>query len=233
MLVGAAAEQARGRMSDTATQPAVGAGTGVGDDDADPETLRYAPRAPRRFRWVRRIAVLVVLLALLGLGGKAAYDWTQEQYYVADSGESVAIYQGIHADVPGVRLSSLYEQSEIELAALPQYWRSKVQEGIDATDLANAHNIVRQLKGHARVCEPARPEPSPTPDQSPSPGAGGTADSGGSPDADRPRGEAQRAGERDTAQSSPRSDPSDEPTPSPDDDTSPAPSEDECVGTPS
>ncbi|MDQ4007358.1 MAG: protein phosphatase 2C domain-containing protein [Actinomycetota bacterium] len=234
MLVGAAAEQARGRMSDTATQPAVGAGTGAADDDADPEALRYAPRAPRRFRWVKRIALLVVLLGLVGLGANAAYDWTQGQYYVADSGETVAIYQGIHADVPGVRLSSLYRQSEIELAALPQYWRTKVQEGIDATDLANAHNIVRQLKGHARPCEPPQPDPSPSPDQSPSPGDGGTARSGG--DGDRPRRDAQRSGER-TAQSSPASDPNGEPTreptASPSDEASPAPPEDECVGTPS
>jgi hypothetical protein len=135
--------------------------------------------------------------------------------------------------VPGVRLSSLYQQSEIELAALPQYWRTKVQEGIDATDLANAHNIVRQLKGHARPCEPPQPDPSPTPDQSPSPGDGGTAESSGTGDADRPRGDAQRSGERTTQGSDPNGEPTGEPTASPSDEASPAPPEDECVGTPS
>jgi PPM family protein phosphatase len=167
LLVGAAAEQARGRMNDdTATQPPVAreGGAHAADAGADPEELRYAPRAPRRFRWLRRIVVLALLLALLGLAGKLAYEWTQDQYYVADSGDGVAIYRGIHADVPLVSLSSLHEESGLTLSELPAYWRNRVENGIDATGLANAHNIVRELQDTARACaeaeEPRRNNPS-------------------------------------------------------------------------
>ncbi|MDQ4086107.1 MAG: protein phosphatase 2C domain-containing protein [Actinomycetota bacterium] len=209
MLVGAAAEQSRGRMGgDTATQPAV-ADTGPhGAGAADPEELRYAPRAPRRFRWLRRLAVLAVVLALLVLAGRFAYGWTQEQYYVADSGDTVAIYQGIEAEVPLVSLSSLHEQSDIHLSTLPGYWRTRVLDGIDATDLTNAHNIVRQLRGTARACAEAQatPSPSPTP----------TSQRGGSGEEQRRAGERQRG----SAQASgPTAQPTPTPSPSPTGDT--------------
>jgi serine/threonine protein phosphatase PrpC len=233
MLVGAAAEQARGRLGlggDTVTQPAV-ADTGPhGVGPADPEELRYAPRAPRRFRWLRRLAVLVVVVGLLVLAGKFAYDWTQEQYYVADSGDTVAIYQGIKAEVPGVPLSSLYEQSDVALSTLPAYWRTRVLDGIDATDLTNAHNIVRQLQDTARACAEAQAPP--TPSASPTP----RRDDSRSP---RDRGErqqtdrqqvSQRQSTRD-AQASPTSAPS--PTPATDgsgEPTSQPTTEPDCVG---
>jgi PPM family protein phosphatase len=168
LLVGAAAEQTRPAAGggDTVTQPAVG--RHIAEDNAaepDPEALRYAPRAPQRLRWVRRLALLLVLLALLGAVGKYAYDWTQRQYYVADSGDAVAIYRGIHAQVPLVPLSSVHEESNVELSTLPRFWRTQVQAGIDATTLSNAHNIVHQLQETALQC--AEPAPSPTPSPSP------------------------------------------------------------------
>ncbi|MGH3357147.1 MAG: protein phosphatase 2C domain-containing protein [Nocardioidaceae bacterium] len=184
MLVGAAAEQPRGRIDDTASQPPVDmhAGAVDADADADPEELRYAPRPPRRFRWLRRIALLLILLVVLVFAGKFAYDWTQDQYYVADFGDNVAIYQGIDADVPVVAMSSLFEQSGLELSALPNYWRDRVVDGIDATGLANAENIVRELEDAARVCAEAS-EPAPT--TSPSPGETASPRAGGSPDQTR------------------------------------------------
>jgi PPM family protein phosphatase len=229
MLVGAAAEGPRGRMSDTATQPAI-TGDGTGDGGAaavgDPEELRYAPRAPRRFRWLRRLAVLAVLVALLATAGKFAYDWTQEQYYVADAGDTVAIYQGIQGEMPLVPLSSLYEESDVELATLPSYWRTRVRDGIDATDLSNAHNIVRQLQNTARACAEAQEpttEPSPTPEptasgsQQPTGGANdgqaGQDRQGGGQQAGSRTG-AQAAGPTDGSTSEPRSGATGEPSPS-------------------
>ena len=110
MLVGAAAVQPRKltaqpakdkhrfRRSDTGEIPAV-EGAEV-DEDVDPEELRYALRPPRRMTWLRRLVyVLLALLVLAGLG-KVGYDWTQDQYYVADDGDVVAVYQGVDFDLP-------------------------------------------------------------------------------------------------------------------------------------
>jgi protein phosphatase len=178
-------------------------------DAADPEELRYAPRPPSRFRWVRRLAVLVVIVGLVVLAGRFAYGWTQEQYYVSDNGNTVAIYQGIQAEVPLVSLSSLHEESDIELSTLPDYWRTRVHDGIDATDLTNAHNIVRQLRDTARACAQEQ-QPTPTKSASPSPTDSPTSGPTDRPTSDRDqrrRADRQAGSARDN-QSSPTSSPS-------------------------
>ncbi|MPZ60696.1 MAG: SpoIIE family protein phosphatase [Propionibacteriales bacterium] len=154
LLVGSAAEQAYSRVGDTANHAPV---AGYEDEidrefTPDPEELRYAPRPPRRFRWLRRILLLAMIAAIVGFAGKMAYDWTQRQYYVADSGGRVVIYQGVDADLP---LSSLYETSALELTELPTYWRDRVVEGLEANDLEHAEDIVTQLEETARLCAEA------------------------------------------------------------------------------
>ena len=86
------------RRSDTGELDPVPAEAGT---PVDPEELRYAPRPPRRFTWLRRILVLAVIGVLVWLGASAAYAWTQKQYYVAPDGDTVAIYRGVQAQVPG------------------------------------------------------------------------------------------------------------------------------------
>jgi protein phosphatase len=206
MLVGAAAEQPRKagstsksffrghRSGDTGElEPVPGEARGA---SVDPEELRYAPRPPRRFAWLRRIAVLLVVLALLALAGAAAYSWTQKQYYVASAGKHVAIFRGIDADLPGMKLSGLHETSEITLASLPEYRAAQVRDGISAESLADARKTVERISELARPC----PTPEPTPSASPSP-----TESPRSGDATgRPR-----------ASASPSPEPSPEPTESP------------------
>ncbi|HZC25990.1 MAG TPA: protein phosphatase 2C domain-containing protein, partial [Actinopolymorphaceae bacterium] len=114
-------------------------------DDADlEEQLRYAPRPPRRFGWLTRLIGVAVILGLLGVGGRYAYDWTQDQYYVGAyppgppekvSGSKVAIFRGISQQIPGVRLSSLYELNSLRLGKLPAYHRERVSDTIPVDNL--------------------------------------------------------------------------------------------------
>lgn len=171
MLVGAAADQPRkaGTGSKSLFRGHRGGDTGelepvpgeVDGKDVDPEDLRYAPRPPRRFTWLRRIVLLVAVVGLLVLAAMAAYSWTQDRYYVATNGDHVAIYNGVQANVPGLELSRLHETSDITLAALPDYRADQVREGISADNLADARDIVENIGDLARPC--------PEPDQSPSP----------------------------------------------------------------
>jgi serine/threonine protein phosphatase PrpC len=179
MLVGAAAEQPRkaGAGSKSFFRGPRGGDTGelepvAGEADGssvDPEELRYAPRPPRRFLWVRRIAILTGLVALLVLAGNAAYSWTQHQYYVAADGTRVAIYQGIDADLPGLELSQLHETSRITLASLPEYRAAQVQDGISAESLPDAREIVANIGDLARPCPTASPSPTASPRPTASP----------------------------------------------------------------
>ena len=116
LLVGAAAEAPRrlglgggaNRSGDTGELDAVPESDDHGDrEDVDPEEMRYAPQAPRRFTWARRIAFLAVLAILIGIVAVAGYKWTQSQFYVAEDGGEVAIFRGVagrrprHRDAPG------------------------------------------------------------------------------------------------------------------------------------
>ena len=227
MLVGAAAEQPRkaGAASKSFFRGHRGGDTGElepvpGDDQAvDPEELRYAPREPRHFGWVRRIAVLVVVSVVLALLGTAAYRWSQNQYYVAANAEDVAIYQGLQADVPGLNLTSVYEETRVDLASLPEFRAEQVREGIAANDLADARDIVSRLDELVRECAPP-PSPSPSPTPSPSARASGSPRATASPQPN--------AGQSRTPAPSPSRRPSATPAPS----GSPTPSPtlpDECV----
>src|SRR4051794_12882445 len=213
MLVGAAAEQPRRagsrgffrghRGGDTGEldpvpgedQDGGGGAAAVGDADLDPEELRYAPRPPRRFVWLRRLAVIAVLVLVVGILAVLAYRWTQQQYYVAAAGNKVAIYKGVQADVPGLTMHRVAEATAVTLAALPAYRAEQVKGGMAADDLADAHQIVTRLTDLAAVCPTPTPSPSKKPSQppgtspgtppatapAPSPGAGASPAPAGAP----------------------------------------------------
>jgi protein phosphatase len=167
-LVGAAAELAQGgtgRAEKTIAVPGGGEGSGGGHGASmDPEELRYAPRAPKRFPWLRRIAVLLVVLGLIGGGAWFAYSWTQKQYYVGTDGDYVAIFKGVQADLPGISLSKVYERQTLQVDSLPTYSREQVEGNIQADNLAGARSIVSELQRTAAECAAkAKPTPTPTP----------------------------------------------------------------------
>jgi protein phosphatase len=188
MLVGAAAEAPRRRgpgsagragRTDTGelepvgdTDAVPGAGGPGGDEDLDPEEVRYAPRPPRRFTRARRLALVAVVVLLVGIVALAAYRWTQNQFYVANDGEQVVIFRGVEADLPGVRMHHVEESSELDLADLPDYNARQVREGISADSLDDARGIVTRLERLA-LC-PDADEASPSPSPSPSPTKSGT-----------------------------------------------------------
>jgi PPM family protein phosphatase len=121
-------------------------------EDIDPEELRYAPREPKRYRWVVRGVVAALVVAILTVLGVYAYGWTQKQYYVAAADGKVAIYQGVQADLPGIDLHHVYAMQDLTLTELPSYRRSQVIEGLSADDLTDARAIVDRLQTFAKDC---------------------------------------------------------------------------------
>lgn len=179
-LVGAASDDppppppaARHRPGSDATRPLVAESGGVGtltDDtsstervadpdsaDGDPEELRYAPRPPRRWRWLRWLAVVVILVGLAWGGIAIASDWIRGQYFVGEQGGEVAIYRGINQDVGPLALYEyIGKPAELPVGALPEVYRNRVAATIAADSLAEAEDIVADLLG--RACD-AQPEP--------------------------------------------------------------------------
>jgi PPM family protein phosphatase len=116
--------------------------------DPDPETARYAPRAPRRYVWVRRWLILLGLLGIAWMAGATAWSWSQHQYYVGEQDGVVTIFRGIQADLPGIDLSHAYESTNVKVAQLDPYSARSVEGGIGAGSLDEAERTVRRLAGN-------------------------------------------------------------------------------------
>jgi serine/threonine protein phosphatase PrpC/uncharacterized membrane protein YgcG len=170
MIIGAAAEDVRPASVAEATRPGTAgprpadadgeAGSAAVADTRDPEELRYAPRPPRRFAWLRRLLIALVVVALVVVAGKLVHDWTQRQYYVGvtEDGE-VAVFQGIEQSLLGYDLSDVHETFDLPVEALPTFLRAQVEDGIAASDLADAQQIVRDLEADAELCSGDNPDP--------------------------------------------------------------------------
>jgi len=173
----AAKTQSRFRRHDTGEIPVV-----EGDEDIDPEDLRYALRPPRRFKWLRRVAVLLVLLLVIAGLGWVAYDWSQKQYYVAEDDGVVTIFKGVNVDLPVLDMNDVAEHTDITLAALPDTYAEDVRSGISAESMDAARETVENIRTAAATCpkpEPEKPRkrhrptatstPTPTPTTTPTP----------------------------------------------------------------
>lgn len=185
MLVGAAAQQPRrGVLSRFRSRPHdTGEIDAVEDEPVDPEELRYAPQPPRGRRGVRRaLAVLVPLLLVGGLlwGG---WSWSQDQYYVAEDGDAVAIYRGVQMDLPLVTLSRVAEPTDLALEDLTDYNRGLVADGLTADSLPAARKIVENLARDVEKsdCPTPRATPRPTGTPEPTTSPRSPADTGRSP----------------------------------------------------
>lgn len=163
-LVGAATSQPRRRTGSVsaATAPRAGVAEAPNAVDPDPEELRYAPLPVPRRRWVRWLLGSLVVVGLVGGAGAYAYEWSQQQYFVAPSGDQVAIYRGVDVEVPGLSLAEVDEVTRIRIDTLPPYQRERVAAGITATDRDEAKRIVTNLS--IQVTEPT---PTPTPTRAP------------------------------------------------------------------
>ena len=121
------------------------------DSHFEPESEEYLDeliREDRRRARHRRVAWLVAIgfaaVALIA-GLIAGYQWTQNHYYVGANGDTVAIYQGVQADLGPLSLSSVYQQTSVTLDSLSEYTRESVEQTINADDLADAEEIIDRL----------------------------------------------------------------------------------------
>ncbi len=97
----------------------------------------------RRWAWA---GGFIVVLALLTSGLLLAYKWTQERYFVGSDHDTVVIYQGIPQDIGPIKLSSVYEDTGIDIEDLSAYSRMQLDRTIPARTLDDAQQIVDRLR---------------------------------------------------------------------------------------
>ena len=86
------------------------------------------------------------MLAGLGFGLYAGYSWTQTRYYVGTDENTVVIYRGIQQSIGPLSLSTVYEDTDVELAELSEFDRQTVEATISASSLDDAQRIVDRLR---------------------------------------------------------------------------------------
>jgi protein phosphatase len=117
-------------------------------DEAEPE----AP-ARRRLPIVKSLVALL-LIVIIG-AGYAGWRYTQTQYYVGEDSGHVAIFRGVNQTLAGLKLSHLYQRTEIPLASVPLTDQGSVRSTISATSLAGAQGIVGTIRGDYQKCHAA------------------------------------------------------------------------------
>ena len=116
------------------------------DPQGDPEAARYAPRPPRRFRWLSAVLAAFVVVGLVWAGLAVAWSWTQEQYYVGEAGRP-----GRH--LPRARrlasrprpVGALRDAATWTWPGSPTSTRARCATGIDAGSLDEARSTVESL----------------------------------------------------------------------------------------
>ena len=146
----------------TAPQPLINADLQVPAVEAARRAARETAearsrRSVRRRRWGVVCAVLVSLLLLTLAAGIAARAWLGSQWYVTINGSAgtgtVGVYQGVQGSLLGVRLSSLWSDSGLQVGTLPYFDQELVSKGIPAADELDAQRIVAELQSRATDCQ--------------------------------------------------------------------------------
>lgn len=121
------------------------------------EAERRQQRRRRRRVWWTVGGVIAAGLALIVAGVAIASAWLSTQWYVAVNGSAgtgtVAIYQGVQGTLVGYPLSTLTDDSGLQVGLLPYFDQELVSKGIPAADLTDAERIVAELTSRAEECQ--------------------------------------------------------------------------------
>jgi protein phosphatase len=144
------------------TQTAPQAAIVIAHDDPVPRAASGAatvdgaePGEDARRRWPIVKSLLALLLLVIIGAGYAGWRYTQTQYYVGEAAGRVAIFRGINQNVAGLKLSRVYQRTEIPLAAVPATDQGLIRSTITATSLGHAQRIVGNIRSDYQTCQTA------------------------------------------------------------------------------
>ncbi|MFC7326132.1 Stp1/IreP family PP2C-type Ser/Thr phosphatase [Marinactinospora rubrisoli] len=116
------------------------------DDEPRPATRRW---------WPMVVTFLVIVAVVAGAGFYFGQRYLSSQFYIGPNADetSVAIYQGINADIAGYQLAEPVEETDIRLDLLPENQRSAVMQTIAVESREQADTRVADLREQAQACQ--------------------------------------------------------------------------------
>ena len=161
VVAGAAADQPQPPPPGVADSPAARARASRPAEDAHPAPAALAGPPSRRGR--RTAVAGLVVLGLLAAGATAGYAYVRSQYYVGEHDGAVAVYRGVSGSLAGLRFASLESQSALPVDELDDLTRSQVEDGIPASDRADALAILARVRdGYCGAVPPVTATPTPS-----------------------------------------------------------------------
>lgn len=126
-----------------------------------PDELLEEMDSPRRRkkRWGLAAFIWAFIVVLLAGAVWAGLAWVNTQYYVGENNGKVAIYRGVDQSLGPVHLNNLEKETDVEVSRLPDYSKSRVQDGIGASSLKDAERVVSDLGLGAKGGDPSSPAP--------------------------------------------------------------------------
>lgn len=165
-VVDGAAGGNRGQREPRADSPAARAALIAKKDDEpdepDSETVDDDTPPRRKKRWW----ILLALIALLIAGGVATNAYVSSRYFVGVDGDQVVIYNGVDTQIGPIKLYSVAERTDYKISDLQAATRVDIQNGVAASSLDKAHEIVDRLADRLLpYCpeDPVASDPSTTP----------------------------------------------------------------------
>ncbi|HET7477615.1 MAG TPA: PP2C family serine/threonine-protein phosphatase [Dermatophilaceae bacterium] len=122
------------------------------DDEVPVQLAEEGPRS-RGSRVARRLLLASLVLVVLAGGAYAAYDWSQRQFFVGEQRGFVTVFRGLPQQLGPFRAASTLESSDVLLADLPDFYRTKVKAGVGVADLGDARKLVTDLRVEAIQCQ--------------------------------------------------------------------------------
>lgn len=146
---------------------------------APPIQLSSTSSTPRRSGGPLRLVVwLAAVAGVLAIGVFFARMSIQGSWYVGVDDGRVAIFNGVPGSLAGLEFSELERRSELRADDLPELYRGRLEEGMRASSLSDADEIVADLE-RLRIVPPEPPidpEADPDPAEAPGDGAAGGPD---------------------------------------------------------
>jgi protein phosphatase len=148
-----AAAEAEEAGGDTTGDLAAGSATGampvVGDPELDGDRRSRGGRAARAaedrslamHRRLQRVLIAGIVLVAAAALLVAGRSFLFSRYFVGFDGDNVAVFQGVPGDVAGIQFSRLVERSPVTRAQVPPGYAARLDDGVQADDLADARSI--------------------------------------------------------------------------------------------
>lgn len=113
----------------------------------------------------RLIALILLLVVIVGLLLAGVWLFTSRAWFVGEEDGSVAVFRGVPAEVAGLRLHRVAEQTDVAVDELAPRWQQRLEDGIRRTSAADADRLVDRLREEAEEArEDTTDEPDPSSD---------------------------------------------------------------------